>query len=272
MQSLGERLTQARKAKGLTQEQLAEAMHCSRQAISHWETGRSQPDVDTLAHLTALLECDLLHNAPTPPPPQTETDLPLQKPEASPSSPAQKPLNWRYPVCFVMGALLMLLVVLPLIPQAKPTAANTASIELYDKAWFSNVAQPVPGQAYLTIYTDVEPIPLVEHADFSEKIGWLFEIHLAETGGVDITVTEIAYDFLRYEKLKRKPEFKWAGDQLAEIFSSEPLISAGTETVLGVGLPEQDLIGIGVYVRGTDANGNELEFRDFFPFSTELAE
>lgn len=40
--SFAEQLIAARKAAGLTQEQLGEKMHMSRQGISHWENGVSQ--------------------------------------------------------------------------------------------------------------------------------------------------------------------------------------------------------------------------------------
>lgn len=38
----GERIAQLRRAAGLSQEQLAEALEVSRQAVSKWETGVSQ--------------------------------------------------------------------------------------------------------------------------------------------------------------------------------------------------------------------------------------
>lgn len=41
MQSLGEKIRQARREKGLTQEQLAQALFVSRQTVSNWENGVS---------------------------------------------------------------------------------------------------------------------------------------------------------------------------------------------------------------------------------------
>ena len=38
----GERIRQGREAKGLTQEELAQRLHVTRQAVSAWETGVSQ--------------------------------------------------------------------------------------------------------------------------------------------------------------------------------------------------------------------------------------
>ncbi|MBR0374986.1 MAG: helix-turn-helix transcriptional regulator, partial [Firmicutes bacterium] len=41
-----------REKKGLTQEQLAERVLVTRQAVSRWETGETQPNTDTLQILS----------------------------------------------------------------------------------------------------------------------------------------------------------------------------------------------------------------------------
>ena len=43
-----EKLQELRKRKGLTQEELAEALYVSRTAISKWESGRGYPNIDSL--------------------------------------------------------------------------------------------------------------------------------------------------------------------------------------------------------------------------------
>ena len=40
-QNLGEKIRQARREKGMTQEQLAQALFVSRQTVSNWENGHS---------------------------------------------------------------------------------------------------------------------------------------------------------------------------------------------------------------------------------------
>ena len=49
--TIGERIRAARKAKGLSQEQLGEKLDISFQAVSSWETGKFIPDSE---HLPAL--------------------------------------------------------------------------------------------------------------------------------------------------------------------------------------------------------------------------
>lgn len=43
---IGNRIASLRKKAGLTQEQLADAIGTSRQAVSKWESGKAQPDLD----------------------------------------------------------------------------------------------------------------------------------------------------------------------------------------------------------------------------------
>ena len=45
---LNEKLQELRKQKGLTQEELAQALYVSRTAISKWELGRGYPNIDSL--------------------------------------------------------------------------------------------------------------------------------------------------------------------------------------------------------------------------------
>ncbi|QUL55250.1 helix-turn-helix transcriptional regulator [Paenibacillus tritici] len=52
---VGKRISSLRKAKGLSQEQLAEQLHVSAQAISKWETGKSLPETATLPLLSTAL-------------------------------------------------------------------------------------------------------------------------------------------------------------------------------------------------------------------------
>ena len=51
---LGERLLALRKASGMTQEQLAEKVFVTRQAVSKWERGESVPDLELLVALAEM--------------------------------------------------------------------------------------------------------------------------------------------------------------------------------------------------------------------------
>lgn len=61
-ETIGNRITRFRKAKGLTQEALAEQMGVSSQAVSKWENDISCPDISLLPKLCRVLgvTCDTL--------------------------------------------------------------------------------------------------------------------------------------------------------------------------------------------------------------------
>ena len=56
--SFGTQLRLARKRKGLTQKDLADAVGARHNTVSNWEAGRNQPEPDTVRALCALLEVD----------------------------------------------------------------------------------------------------------------------------------------------------------------------------------------------------------------------
>ena len=52
-------LKRLRHRRGMKQEELAERMRVTRQTVSGWETGRRQPDLDTLKKLAEVLNVDI---------------------------------------------------------------------------------------------------------------------------------------------------------------------------------------------------------------------
>ena len=53
------RLKAARAAKDLSQQELAERLHVSRQSISKWELGTAKPDLDNMIRLSELFGVSL---------------------------------------------------------------------------------------------------------------------------------------------------------------------------------------------------------------------
>ena len=53
-QNLADRIQQLRKQNSLSQEQLADKLHVSRQAVSKWESAQSQPDLDKILAMSEL--------------------------------------------------------------------------------------------------------------------------------------------------------------------------------------------------------------------------
>lgn len=59
MNSVARNIKKLRQRKGLTQEELADKLHVTRQAVSNWETDKNQPDIETLINLAQVLDTDV---------------------------------------------------------------------------------------------------------------------------------------------------------------------------------------------------------------------
>lgn len=89
---VGRNCKRLRQRAGLTQDALAERLHVTRQAVSAWETGKNQPDVETLAALAEALGADV-------------REL-IYGPGAVGEGYAR--FQWRYVVCTVLCAAVVL--------------------------------------------------------------------------------------------------------------------------------------------------------------------
>lgn len=56
---LSKKLKELRKQKGMSQEQLAEKLNVSRQAITKWETGLGIPDIENMKNIAILFHVSL---------------------------------------------------------------------------------------------------------------------------------------------------------------------------------------------------------------------
>ena len=59
MRDIGKNIRSLRVKRNMSQDQLAEALHVTRQTVSNYETGRSRPDVEMLTALAAALDADV---------------------------------------------------------------------------------------------------------------------------------------------------------------------------------------------------------------------
>ena len=59
IETFKEKLTQARKDTGFTQKEVSEELNIPRSTIANYETGRTQPDLETLAKLADFYEVSI---------------------------------------------------------------------------------------------------------------------------------------------------------------------------------------------------------------------
>lgn len=58
MNAVGKNIKSHRLAQGMTQEDLAEKLFVTRQTVSNWETGKSQPDIETLSTISEVFSVE----------------------------------------------------------------------------------------------------------------------------------------------------------------------------------------------------------------------
>ena len=60
MKDVSKRIKELRQENGMTQEELAERLHVTRQAVSNWETKKTRPDVEMLETISAVFGITLM--------------------------------------------------------------------------------------------------------------------------------------------------------------------------------------------------------------------
>ena len=95
-ETMGNTIMRLRKEKGLTQEQLANELGISYQAVSKWETGNSCPDIATLPLLAALfgVSIDALFGLDAPEAEEPSAEPELHTVETTAETPAAASLPW----------------------------------------------------------------------------------------------------------------------------------------------------------------------------------
>lgn len=109
--SLAKKMIELRKQQGLSQQDLADRLGVSRQAISRWETGAVQPLADSVKSLAQVFQVstDYLLNddldTPTPPPTAQPTPTPQEEP-----TPTRKHRKWLLALAALAAAAVLVLV------------------------------------------------------------------------------------------------------------------------------------------------------------------
>lgn len=144
--ALGEKLTQARKAAGLTQADVAAKLNVSRQAVSRWESGQSKPSTEKLLALGELygVSIDQLLNTGSVEAPAVEAapDLSEAEPTEAVIPKKRRPRVWlKYAAAALCGALLMLAILL-MLKQPKDTHSEPTSKVKYEDISGASFGEP----------------------------------------------------------------------------------------------------------------------------------
>lgn len=275
MAGIGDQIRNARKAKGMTQDALAEAMNVSRQAVSHWETDRTMPDAETLIRLSKILEYNFETDGAIQRSAGSSEDKQEDVEKLSPNPAAMvKPVAEVRPhhhkVRYLMGAAALIAIIFLayflLVPALtnKTTAKeraykSPADGETYAIERFQQEAKNEAGKAYLR----VEPSLTVSHGENYDY--WMYDVAYHEMNGVAFSIDRIEQVIFAKEK-----------ENVEQIITAADMRAYGLDTDIHAygdwnyqgGLPVQDTVmGVGVLLRGTDENGAALAFTAYIPLT-----
>ena len=276
MPEIGKKIIQARKAKGMTQEELAASLNVSRSTISNWEAGRRLPDVMTLMKLSALLECrfDGEENAAETGKagqPETEPKEPekAEQEDAVPETPqapatetnAQKGLHgWKKTAIWAAAILLVLCAVLIPVLKNRPRFApyTAADGKQYMPADFRSGTETEADRPNLKATTVTQIIS----SEGTDLIQYEFIFNEDHGFAFDITNAEIVV----FGTKGINKAFPFAAETLAQSGVGDRIEAGGKWSLMG-GLPKQEnLLGVGILLTGTDEKGEPLQFTAFQDF------
>ncbi|MBE5806742.1 MAG: helix-turn-helix transcriptional regulator [Clostridiales bacterium] len=256
MQTFAEQLTAARSAAHMTQEQLSNTINVSRQTISSWERGRTQPDVETIRLLSQVLNYTFDISAPVE---ETTPEAAPQKaaPEAV-SSEAQTAPRKRKRLWLAIGAAAVIVAcaAIILIPKLtrKPTPEDqhdTFSVEYYQQETPNE-----PEKAYLTFDNRAWD----EKGDYDTFQRYSFTMY--ETNGIGFDVERVELQAQGITKVRTAtygPNDLRADNKNPEIVPYGSLLFDG-------GFPKGNFSRVGIAVYGNDANGEPLVFYSLIEF------
>ena len=263
---IGQTIREARKSRGLTQEQLAALLHVSRQTVSHWENGRAEPSYDLLKSLADALEMDIARlfgeaeSVPaSSPDPHTQDSCALAQSDDLPASDrsaqsAGTPAA-RKPMLRISGALCAALLAIVLFIAVFTRLQGAYALRWYEQE--TSVPASAPG---MLIYTRQSPIPRKGEGGSGM---WEFPLFFKELNGHTFEVTSL-----------RLVWFRKNGTQHTEVITPGEFYAHTGSTVIGPN--EIRLITIGkpthygfthfaCALTGLDTDGHEYTFRLAIP-------
>ena len=246
MPSFAEQLTAARKAAGMTQEELSAVIHVARNTISNWEHGRTEPDLETLRQLSQVLNVDFMSGESA----QQNNDVsPMPADNAADSQ--QAPSGNRKKCLIAIGCLALVLivtgVVLLILHNAK--MAKTAEI---------------------TLTAEENPAPMIADPEFwGTGLGWNFCFIIRNNSDVPFTPKQAVLIFYEDDNSVVTSATLDSATLRAYMYG-DTITNRDPEAVYlrdGANYPKGTRVNF--ILQGTDANGHELEYSATIALSQE---
>lgn len=242
MQTFGEQLRAVRKARGMTQDQLASMVNVSRPTISHWEMGRVTPDIDTIKLLSQVLEhnffaMESVEEAPQPDPKEAPVS-PVERQEVQPQ---------------------------PLVQEVQPAkrsplaAAVIAAIITAALFLFCFLLLPRINKGEISLKAIQSAVMIDDYDDLAGGRGWYFQFEVSNEGRVPFTPDRAIVIFYAGETSTDKLVLSY--DELLVYMESEKFYPGDEPVIITIGSNYLYNSRAECILQGTDDNGNKLESR-----------
>lgn len=253
MQTFGEQLTAARKAKGMTQEALSQAAAVTRQTVSSWERGRTIPDIDTIRRLSDILGADLIPAAEGQSAAPAVEAMPGGEGQTAPAA-GRRQIKKRW---IVAGAAVLVCVALAffLLFPRKPAPAGGGDV--FNADYYQQETANEAGKAYLTFNNKIWE----EKGD--NDVYQRYDFTMYEQNGIAFSVSRIEMQLLGKSGVVRSITYGVRDLKAADI--NPEIIAYGSLTISG-GFPKGEFSRAGIAVYGNDANDAPNAFYNLIEF------
>lgn len=232
-----QKIAQARRARGMTQEELAKALHVSRQTVSHWENGRITPGEETLKELYQVLE--IAQEEPA----EKKT---AENPASAPAKKAPRP--WLIAAAVLAAAAVILCVCLLTRPAAQPE---------YPLEWYRSQPETEADQPQL-VFSGADSLPLIPYFGNEDDLRWDIRYTIREIHQQPLTLTGMTETFWNAageESIRN--DFDADG---VKNFLETDVLRSNAPINYNVYCSQQELSAYTVRIEGTDAEGRAMAF------------
>lgn len=260
MTNIGEQIINARKAKGMTQDALAKALHVSRSAVAHWESDRRLPDAEMLLKLSAILEYSFEDQSTrTSQDVSSAPETPEENPAGANASPEVRrfsPMRWIALAAAVLAVAVCAVAFTVGRGRREADGKAPAGKPAYPVEYFQQSAPNEPGKAYLRLSATAS-IQSGNNRDYQ-----MYTFRLVELNGIGFTIDSLEVcgygDGSFHSDIYTEKDFKTG--------NLDPAMTPYGSFEFTGGFPTGAFNSVGVIVRGRDANGEALSFTGYAAF------
>ncbi len=278
MQTFAEQLNAMRKERHITQEQLAQELSVSRTTISRWESGKVLPDIETIKHLSRVLNYNFfaVEGLAEDSPNVSEVAYAAEEIERS-DTPTVRRNHFVWGLVIVCLCLLMLCLILlfGLIQRSSDESTekiqSTARIETTAQPTADAVNPEKPSAEIVITPSDaVAYLKVIAIEDGVKVYGWHVDFLFENRSDIPFKIGKIVGNYFENEDMRFSITVPF--EELRLHMSNDKLLNINDPLKWSFSSNQYYLTHMECVIYGTDDNGHELQARATVQYSQEYAD